>query len=88
MSATLDFIRAGETVENEYMVIFNSSLRKEYLSVHWFESLGDARRIIETWRVEQNRDRPHGSLGDQSPQDFPRALRAQHPAADAEFLTV
>ena len=41
-----------------------------------------SRRTIEAWRIEYNRDRPHGSLGDQSPQDFLRTLVTQQPAPE------
>jgi putative transposase len=84
---TLDFIRPGKLVENAQIESFNSLLRKECLNAHWIETLDDARHTIEAWRIEYNRDRPHGSLGDQSPQEFLRTLKAQRPAAAAEVLT-
>jgi len=35
--------------------------------MHWFESLVEARRVIEHWRVEYNETRPHSSLGNRAP---------------------
>jgi putative transposase len=43
---------------------------RECLNDHWFTSLREARDIIEAWRLEYYRDRPHGSLGDLTPQEF------------------
>jgi hypothetical protein len=35
-----------------------------------FVSLDDARNKIERWRVEYNRERPHSSLGNLTPEEF------------------
>jgi len=32
--------------------------------------MAHARRIIETWRIEYNTERPHSSLGNLTPQEF------------------
>jgi putative transposase len=45
-------------------------LRDECLNVHQFLSLDDARQKIETWRRDYNEERPHGSLGDLTPNEF------------------
>jgi transposase InsO family protein len=37
---------------------------------HWFKSLDEARQIIKSWRKHYNHDRPHSSLGYQSPTQF------------------
>jgi hypothetical protein len=49
-------------------------LRDECLNVNWFENLWDARRKIAAWRVEYNEERPHSSLGYQTPAEFARQL--------------
>ena len=46
---------------------FYGKLRDECLNMHWFESLAEARRIIERWRVEYNEMRPLSSLGNRAP---------------------
>jgi putative transposase len=33
------------------------------LNVHWFETLAEARRPIDAWRIEYNESRPHMALG-------------------------
>jgi hypothetical protein len=47
---------------------FNARLRDECLHANVFVSLADARRKIETWRVDYHEHRPHSSLGDRASQ--------------------
>jgi putative transposase len=63
----LYFITPGRPVENAIIESFNGKLRGECLNMHWFESLDEARRLIERWRIDQNEGRPHSSLGNRSP---------------------
>jgi putative transposase len=53
---------------------FTGKLRDECLNVNWFENLWDARRKTAAWRVEYNEERPHSSLGYQTPAAFARQL--------------
>ncbi len=46
------------------------------MNQHWFTSLADAREKIETWRVDYNTQRPHSSLGYQTPEEFAAARAA------------
>lgn len=69
----LHFIDPGKPVQNAYIESFNGRLRDECLNQHWFKDLREARRIIETWRVDYNRERPHSSLKNLSPEDFKQA---------------
>jgi len=57
-------------VENAFIEAFNGRLRDECLNVHQFESIADARIIIEGWRVDYNQHRPHSSLGHLTPDEF------------------
>ena len=66
----LDFIRPGKPVENAVMESFNGRFRDECLNAQVFVSLHDARQKIEAWRIDYNEHRPHGSLGDLTPQEF------------------
>jgi putative transposase len=66
----LDFIRPGKPVENAYIESFNGRLRDECLNDQLFLSLEDARRKIETWRMDYNTHRPHSSLGNLTPGEF------------------
>jgi putative transposase len=74
----LRFIRPGKPVENCFVESFNGTFRRDCLDAHWFEDLGHARRVIESWRIDYNQERPHSGLGDLEPAEF-AALRS--PAA-------
>lgn len=68
------FIEPGKPVQNAFVESFNGSFRDECLNQHWFETLDDAIRLIETWRLDYNRARPHSSLGDLTPEEFARQV--------------
>ena len=57
------FIEPGSPWENGYNESFNGTLRYELLDVEWFDTLLEAKVLIERWRVEYNTIRPHSSLG-------------------------
>lgn len=71
----IDFSRPGKPTDNAYIESFNSSFRRECLNANWFESLADARQLIEAWRIDYNENRPHMSLGDRSPIEFAALMR-------------
>ena len=71
----MDFSRPGKPTDNAFVESFNGSLRDECLNVHWFLSLEDAQEKIERWREEYNRERPHSSLNNQTPEEFIRSLQ-------------
>jgi len=66
----LQFIEPGKPVQNAHIESFNARLREECLNEHVFVTLDDARRKIETWRIQYNRERPHSSLGNLTPEEF------------------
>jgi putative transposase len=68
----LEFIQPGKPVQNAYVESFNGRLRDECLNANWFTSLSDARRKVETWRLDYNQQRPHSSLGYLPPAEFAR----------------
>jgi putative transposase len=74
----LKFIRPGKPVENAYIESFNGRFRDECLNEHWLLTMAHARRVIESWRIEYNTERPHSSLGDLTPEEF---AAAQNPGA-------
>jgi putative transposase len=49
----------------------NGRFRDECLNSNVFVSLHDARRKSEAWRINYSEHRPHGSLGNLTPQEFP-----------------
>jgi putative transposase len=68
--ARIDFSRPGKPTDNAFIETFNGSLRDECLNVHWFETLAEARRLIEAWRVDYNESRPHMALGNIPPGEY------------------
>lgn len=70
----IDFSRPGKPTDNAYIESFNGSFRDECLNLHWFETLAEARQLIEAWRQDYNESRPHMALGHLSPQEY--ALRS------------
>jgi putative transposase len=67
-------IQPGKPQQNGYVESFNGKLRDECLNVSWFENLWDARRKIAAWQIEFNEERPHSSLGYQTPAEYARQL--------------
>ena len=72
----LQFIQPGKPVQNAFAESFIGRLRDECLSDHWFGSLWEARRLIEEWRRHYNEQRPHCSLGYQTPMAHARQFAA------------
>jgi len=72
----LDFSRPGKPTDNSQIETFNGSLRDECLNVHWFDSLEQAKALIELWRQDYNESRPHMALGNVSPAEFLRQTKA------------
>jgi putative transposase len=64
------YIRPGSPWENAYIESFHDKLRDECLNREIFGSLWEARVVIEQWRLEYNTERPHSSLGYQTPAEF------------------
>lgn len=75
----LHFIRPGKPVENAYIESFNGRFRDECLNENLFRTIDDARYIIEAWRCDYNRHRPHSSLGNLTPEEFASLNRVRQP---------
>ncbi len=61
------FIEPGSPWENGYCESFNGKLRDELLDREVFDTVLEARVLIEWWRREYNGVRPHSSLGYRPP---------------------
>jgi transposase InsO family protein len=61
------FIEPGSPWENGYVESFNGKLRDELLNGEIFDTLLEAKVLIERWRQEYNTIRPHSSLGYRPP---------------------
>jgi putative transposase len=66
----LEFVQPGKPVQNAHVESFNGRLRDECLNANWFTSLSDARRKIESWRIDYNQQRPHSSLDNLAPAEI------------------
>jgi putative transposase len=68
----LNFIEPGKPTQNAFVESFNGKFRQECLRQHWFDSLFEARSIVEAWRRDYNYVRPHSSLNYQTPKEVVR----------------
>jgi transposase InsO family protein len=75
------FIAPGSPWENAYCESFNGKLQDELLKGELFTSLVEARWLVDRWRHEYNHERPHSSLGYETPARF--AARCGTYGADA-----
>jgi len=66
----LCFIEPGKPMQNAFVESFNGRFRDGCLNEHWFTTLEEARQLIEAWRQHYNCERPHSSLGYQTPEAF------------------
>ena len=64
------YITPGSPWENACIESFHDKLRDECLNREIVGSLKEARVVIEQWRLYYNAERPHGSLGYQTPAEF------------------
>ena len=61
------YITPGSPWENGYCESFNGKFRDQWLNGELFYSLGEARVLIEQWRIHFNTLRPHQSIGKKPP---------------------
>ena len=85
------YIEPGSPWENGYAESFHGRFRDEFLAMEIFEGVRDARTLSASWRDEYNTQRPHSSLGYQTPAEFAAACaasasaKASAPAAHAAW---
>ena len=72
------FIDPGSPWQNAWIESFNGRLRDELLNSWRFDSLLEARVIIEDWRLDYNQNRPHSAHGDLTPNEFALAWNQTH----------
>lgn len=66
----LNFIRPGKPVDNCFVESFNSRFRIECLNSHYFDSISEAKLLVEDWRKKYNEFRPHRTLNGLTPKGF------------------
>ena len=59
----------AQPYDNGHLESFNGSLRDELLNAELFYALGEARAKMESWLHWYNGERPHQSLGYQTPME-------------------
>jgi putative transposase len=70
---TTVYIEPGCPWQNGYGERFNGTVRDECLNMHVFQSVTEARVVLEAYRRQYNEERPHSSLGYCTPAEFKRA---------------
>ena len=63
LGVTTLFIEPGSPWENGYVESYIGKLRDELLNGEALDTLAEAKVLVEGWRREYNRFRPHSSLG-------------------------
>jgi len=61
------YIEPGSPWENGYIESFNGKLADELLDREVFDTLHEAKVLIERWRIQYNTIRPHSALGYRPP---------------------
>ena len=61
------YIEPGSHWQNPFVESFGGKVRDEVLAIEAFDSLLEAKTVIEDWRNTYNTIRPHSSLGWQAP---------------------
>jgi len=64
------YITPGSPWEQAWIESFHDKLRDELLNREWFIGLLQTQCLLNQWRREFNEDRPHSSLGYQTPEEF------------------
>jgi putative transposase len=75
------YIAPGKPMQNGFVESFNGSFRDECLNETLFSSLTQARAAIATWKEDYNRNRPHSSLGNITPNEFATKMTLEKQAA-------
>jgi putative transposase len=72
----IDFSKPCKPTDNAFVESFNGTFRAECLDADWFQSLTEAKQVIEAWRQEYNVSRSHRALADRTPAEFASQIAA------------
>jgi putative transposase len=64
------YIDPGKPMQNGFTESMNGKIRDEFLNEHYFTSLTEAQELAAEWLHHYNYERPHSSLGYQTPKEF------------------
>ena len=73
----LNYIEPGSPWENGQVESFHDKFRDGCLNREVFGNLLEAKVLVEGWRRQYNEERPHSSLGYQTPQEFGRQFNSK-----------
>ena len=66
------YIEPGHPWENPFIERFIGTLKRECLDRYLFDTVAEAQYLVEQWREEYNRHRPHSSLDYLTPAEYAR----------------
>ena len=70
----LHFIDPGKPIQNAHVESYNGRARDEFLNMHNFLTLDQAKAAAAAWLSDYNEIRPHSALGNRTPKEFTDAL--------------
>ena len=76
----LTFIDPGSPWQNAWIESFNGRLRDECLNTERFDTLLEAKIVINDWRHDYNTSRPHSALANLTPADYTAQWHTRHKA--------
>jgi putative transposase len=82
----LHFIDPGKPTQNAHVQSFNGRARDEFLNLHSFLTLDQARAVAAAWLVDYNEVRPRSSLGNLMPVEFVKTIGPNQPSAVIRVL--
>ena len=75
------YIAPGKPTQNAFVESFIGSFRDELLNETLFTTLAEAKMHITAWKEDYNRNRPHSSLGNLTPNEFAMKIALENEAA-------
>jgi len=76
----LHFIDPGKPVQNAHIESFNGRARDEFLNLHSFLTLAQAREAAVDWMIDYNEVRPHSSISYRTPKEFAAEFATNNPS--------
>lgn len=73
----INYIEPGSPWENGHVESFHGKFRDGCLDREVFGNLLEAKVLVEDWRRQYNEERPHSSLGYQTPREFGRQFNSK-----------